>query len=94
MGIVHDRRTTAQQQTHTVVVFGTDPMLSGWGKAANGLSVAGWACRPEDVDKVEEWVKSRSDVYDVRVSDGEIPECAHMSVYVVDKDHPAMRGSK
>ncbi|NBQ99699.1 MAG: hypothetical protein EBT97_04470, partial [Actinobacteria bacterium] len=55
-------------------------------------TVAAWACRPEDRDRVESWVRDRRDLVRVTVTDGiRVPRgCAHFSLYVVHEAHPAM----
>ena len=91
MEIVDDR--TGQDKTdYPVVIVGTDRFLSGWGKAAGGLSYAGWACRLEDVQKVWRWVKNRGDMNRVRiVSKTYKPRgCVHFHLYVVRPGHPAI----
>ena len=87
-----DDRTPEQRQTHTVLVAATDNFLSGWGKAKGGRSVAIWACTLGDSDRVESWVRSRSDMDHVRVvSDpyhGNYRD--HVHIYVVCDGHPAL----
>jgi len=88
-----DDRTPEEMHTHTVLVVGTDSFLSGWGKAAGGLSYAAWACKPEDMHTVERWVRSRGDMRRVRVTcDPYRPSrgCAHLHIYVVRPGHLAM----
>ena len=89
---IEDRRTPEQRVTHTVIVMGVDIPMSGWGKATGGDSIAAWACRPEDRDRVEAWVRGRRDIVRVTVTDGlRVPRgCAHFSLYVVDVGHTAM----
>ncbi|KKN01180.1 hypothetical protein LCGC14_1130210 [marine sediment metagenome] len=87
-----DDRTPEQKKTHCVAVVGTDSFMSYWGHARNGLSYAGWACTPDDLNAVESWVRSRSDMKRVRIVslDGYRPSRAtHTHIYVVDKNHPA-----
>ena len=82
--IVEDDRTPAQRQTHTWIVVGTDKFLSGWGKAKDGASYAGWACEPKDRHDVLAWVEARSDMLRVReVTDPYRPRTAgHCHIYV------------
>jgi hypothetical protein len=82
--IFKDDRTEAEQKTHTVAVVGTDPFLSGWGDAENGVSYAGWACRPEDIDETEASVRLRGDMLRVRIVTlkGYKPKAAHTHIYV------------
>ena len=90
-----DERTKEQKESHPLVVLGTDTFLSGWGRAENGASYAGWACRLEDEYKVERWVRNRGDMIRLRfVGKGYRPNpfyCAHCHIYVVGEDHPALR---
>jgi hypothetical protein len=88
-----DDRTRTQMKTHTVLVVGTDRFMSGWGGAEGGASYAGWACRPEDSDKVLKWVRRRGDQMRIRItSDPYRPRnAAHVHIYVVVDGHPALR---
>lgn len=88
-----DDRTEEQKQVLTVGVAMTDRCLSGWGGAAGGKSVACWACRPDDLDRVERWVRGRRDATYVRVVDMRTwrPRAAHTHVYDVYEGHPALR---
>ena len=81
------------RQTHPLIVMMTDKFLSGWGQAKNGTSYAGWACRHDDLDTVEHWVRSRSDAMRVRIvsADYRPPNIhGHCHIYVVDNGHPAL----
>ena len=92
-----DERTAEQQKSHNWLVIGTDSFMSGWGGASGGLSYAVWACEGKDLDKVESWVESRSDMKRVRVSNESNRKyrpgkaCAHCHIYVVTNDHPSVR---
>jgi hypothetical protein len=93
MANVNDRRTAEQMVTHRWLVCGTDTFLSGWGGAKRGRSLAAWACRREHLEKVERWVRGRSDMKRVRVEVGKLPFTKsgdHLSVYVVEPGHPAL----
>jgi hypothetical protein len=89
-----DDRTPEQRKSHRLIVAGTDTFMSGWGKACDGVSYAGWACLPEQVNTVERWVRSRSDMKRVRVVSGNWrPKgTGHAHIYVVDQKHAALRG--
>ena len=91
---IEDRRSPEQRVTHTTIVMGVDIHMSGWGKATGGNSVAAWACRPEDLERVEVWVRSRRDLERVTVTDGvHVPTgCVHYSLYVVHTEHTALGG--
>jgi hypothetical protein len=82
--IFKDDRTLEQRTTHTMAVIGTDSFMSGWGLAKNGMSYAGWACRPEDLPDCEAMVESRSEMKRVRVvlANTYRPKAAHTHIYV------------
>lgn len=93
MATINEKRTPAELEELTVIVLGTDRFLSGWGGAEGGMSYAGWACRPEDLDAVEEWVEARGDMKRVRVVTNDYrpgPGCAHLTIYPVRPGHPAL----
>ena len=69
--ILVDDRTEDQKETHTLIVMMTDSFMSGWGEAAGGPSYAGWACKPENVRRMEERIEGRSDAKRVRVVGGD-----------------------
>ena len=89
--ILQDDRTAAEIKSHSCLVIGTDPFLSGWGEARGGVSYAAWACRPDDLDKVYSWVTARKDMKRVRVTSGKYyPKgVGHFHIYVVTENHPA-----
>jgi len=91
--IIRDDRTKEQKTTHRVIIVSTDSFLSGWGRAKNGVSHAGWACKPEHADKVECWVSGRSEMKRVRIvgSDYRPKGNGHCHIYLVDENHPALR---
>ena len=87
-----DDRTIEERTSHWLAVVGTDSFMSGWGGAAGGASYAAWACRPDDVRTVEQWVSSRREMRRVRVvtlGDWR-PRAAHVHIYVVNDGHPAL----
>ncbi len=90
--IFEDDRTEEQKSSHSCLVTATDRCLSGWGPAKYGTSKCAWACRPEHLDTVLSWVKSRKDMKYVRVagSDWRSRYAAHIHIYVVDDNHPAL----
>ena len=96
--IAIDDRTEAQRQTLRCLIIGTDRILSGWGHADNGASVAAWATTPEHADRVEAWVRSRGDMLRVRYvyEDPRRPyrprNAAHYHCYVVTPNHNALKG--
>jgi hypothetical protein len=87
-----DDRTVEQKKSHSCIVVGTDSFLSGWGRAKNGRSYAGWACRREDLEKVFSWVKNRSDMKRVRIvrCNYRPSGSGHCHIYVVNEEHPAI----
>ena len=92
--ILQDDRTAEERETHTVIVLGTDSFMSGWGMCRDGgISYAGWACRPDDLDKVERWVRSRGDMKRVRIVGGDYTPgnlSGHCHIYVVRDNHRAL----
>ena len=89
---MQDDRTPEERETHHVIILGTDTFMSGWGKAQGGVSYAGWACRPEDRDRVERWVRNRGDQIRVReVGNDYRPRGrGHCHIYVVREGHRAL----
>ena len=86
-----DERTPEEMKTHTCLIAGTDSFMSRWGEAKNGISIAVWACKPEQEFRVKKWVCGRSDMKRVRlVLDPYNPNCAHLHIYVVNEGHPAL----
>ena len=96
--IFKDDRTDEEKETHSWLVIMTDAFMSGWGHAYGGNSYAVWACRPEDYDKVDTWVRSRDEARRVRFT-VDMPgsryrpsarSCAHCHIYVVNPGHSAL----
>ena len=93
--ILEDDRTPEQKKTHTILIGGHDPFLSGWGKALHSKSYAYWACGPvpwsqKYVDQVEKAVKQRN-LKRVTVRYSGLPRKGpndHVHIYVVDEGHP------
>lgn len=91
MGIYQDDRTDAQRLTHTVIVSAIDDFMSGWGGAEGGKSVAAWACEPKHADRVFAWVKSRSEMRNVRMSEHAFRSgAAHTHIYCVTEGHASL----
>lgn len=95
--IKKDDRTPDQMLTHRVLIVATDKCLSNWGEATGGASVCAWACESKDADRVESWVRSRSDMRRVRYAfdDGmgatyRPKNAAHFHIYAVTESHPAL----
>ena len=89
-----DDRTTEQKETHTVLITATDKFMSGWGDASGGKSKCAWACtKDQDWRKVLDWVEGRDEMKYVNVnfSGKWYPQAAHVHIYVVDDNHPALR---
>ena len=93
--VIRDDRSDAEKKTHTVLVTMTDSFMSGWGAATGGASVASWACRPEDADTVERWVRSRGEAKRVRIVSRarSRPGVKHWHIYVVNLGHPSLGGA-
>lgn len=88
-----DDRTEKQKETHRYLVTATDRFMSGWGQASTGASKCAWACdTKENMHKVYEWVKARSEMKYVnyRYDDKWYPKAAHVHIYVVNDYHPAL----
>ena len=89
---VDDRSAVERLVTHTVLIAGTDKVLSGCGLAENGRSIAIWACKPEDAVIVAVWVQSRTDMTRVRKVSERYRgrKTDHVHVYCVRDNHPAL----
>jgi hypothetical protein len=94
-----DDRTPEQRKTHVWAVVAYDKFMSGWGEAKNGTSRCAWAVPDEFVrdgrmDRLEAWVRNRSDMRYVNVTKLDtyrVPRgTAHFHVYVVGENHPAV----
>lgn len=94
--IYKDDRTDAERETLTVLVGGRDSFMSGWGGptgAEDGSSYAYWACRPDDVFTVSEWVEARDEITLVPIDDvmsKEQSEHEHVHVYAVREGHVSL----
>ena len=88
-----DDRTIEQQSTHTYLVTATDNFMSGWGEAQGGKSKCAWACDSwKTAQKVLSWVQGRSEMKYVNITTQKwYPNAAHVHIYVVDENHPALR---
>ena len=74
---------------------GADTFLSGWGEAEGRRSLAYWACKPEDADRVLAWVRSRTDIEAVTRYEERLPQDIrdsgdHVHVYVISEGHVAL----
>lgn len=89
-----DDRTQAERKTHSLLVGGNDSFMSGWGSAKGGISYAFWACTFEQVDKVEQWVRSRGDIKYARIQSNPPRghEHDHCHIYTIKDGHPALGG--
>ena len=90
--IIEDDRTEKEKKTHCWIVAMTDSFMSGWGRAKNGTSYAGWACEGKHLDLVEKWVRNRSDAKRVRIvgSHWKPKGEGHTLIYVVNYKHPVV----
>lgn len=94
---VNDRRTEEEKETHYWLVTAIDRFMSGWGHAEGGTSRCAWACKPEDLDRVLDWVEDRDEmryvnVYNEKERGAYRPRTgAHLSIYVVNKDHVSLK---
>lgn len=92
--IYQDDRTLKQKKSHRWAVVARDKAMSGRGGARGGASRCAWACDDSvNIDRVERWVRSRSEMRHVNVVNLDTYRpprgTAHFHVYVVTKDHPA-----
>lgn len=92
--VKQDDRTSAEKKTHRWGVVAKDNFMSGWGEASNGASRCAWACAPDvDIDRVERWVRNRSEMRYVNIVDLSTYRAprgtAHFHIYVCNADHPA-----
>lgn len=93
--ITQDDRTEEQKVSHKWAVVARDRFMSGWGMAANGYSRCAWAV-PEtvNIDRVENWVRSRKEMQYVTVVNLDTYRCPkgtkHFHIYVVNDNHPAL----
>lgn len=93
-----DDRTEEQKKTHTWGVVASDKFMSGWGGARGGVSRCAWAV-PDDgsinIDRVENWVRSRSEMRYVNVVNLNTYRpprgTVHFHIYVVSPSDPAAR---
>lgn len=96
MATVEDDRTEEQRQTHSVLIVGDDDFMTRWGHSCgkvgrSGKSRAAWACRPEDADTVEKWVRSRGDMKRVRrAARAYAKRGDHIHIYLVGEQHIAL----
>jgi hypothetical protein len=94
-----DDRTTEQLKTHTFIVGGLDPFMSGWGESP-AKSYAYWATRPEYSRNVEQWVRNNKGLKNVCVTTTKALMLKlskkttgknHIHVYMVETGHPSLR---
>ena len=85
MTTIIDDRTEEQKLTHTLAVVGTDPFMSNWGEACNGLSYAAWAFEDGQESKAIDMIMARGDMQRVRIVSLEgykAKGAAHCHIYV------------
>ena len=96
---IEDRRSELEKTTHTELVVGLDEAMTRMGRdcgtvGKTGRSIAAWACRPADADRVMAWVQARGDMKRVRrVKPGielRTYRGDHLSIYCVRDGHPAI----
>ncbi len=88
-----DDRELGEERELCVLWGGRDSILSGWGPSTGRAAMAFWACREEDSDIVEAWVRSRSDIPTIRRHESTF-KCteALVHIYAVRFGHPALSG--
>lgn len=64
--IIEDDRSPEERVTHPYIVAANDSFMSGWGYGMP-VSIAAWACKPEDVNKVLAMVRGRREMKRPRV---------------------------
>ena len=64
--ITDHRKPEEIRESDTLLVIGTDRILSGWGKAQDQTSLAGWVCNERNWTHVFNWVLRRGDMKRVR----------------------------
>jgi hypothetical protein len=94
--IIKDDRTPEQKLTHFSLIGGVDTVMSGWGKAEGGKSIARWAATPEHADAVLKWVESRGDIKNVSCVNERIEQyrpsgTGHCRIYVVTPGHTSLQ---
>lgn len=94
--VFKDDRTKEQIATHTCIIAGRDRFLSSWGPGKEwGGSTAAWACKPEHVHLVYQWVSKRDEMTYVRTTSHRalwnVRGLVH--IYVVGEGHPALGGA-
>lgn len=95
--IRQDDRTEEQKKTHRLAIVARDRCMSGWGGAAGGASRVAWAMHPDvNPDRVENWVRRRSEMQRVALVDLSTYRAprgtAHFHIYVCGVDHVAAKG--
>jgi hypothetical protein len=90
-----DDRNEEQKKTHLWAIVAKDRAMSYWGGAQGGVSRCAWAVPFADLDKVDRWVRARSDMSYVRpiaLANYRAPKgTAHLHIYAVDQNHPALK---
>jgi len=95
----NDGRSDQEKTTHTVLFGGIDSFMSSFGPPSDAgvKSRAYWACKPEDSDKVREWVRSRGDIKRVFQETGLLVASHwrrdYVHIYSVNEGHNALIGS-
>lgn len=93
----HDFNEVSEVITHTNLIGGKDSFMSGWGRAKHGVSYAYWACTDDQVDRVIQWICSRSDQPNPKhIDDTQLPKGGpddHLHIYCVRDGHPALDGA-
>lgn len=92
MKTINDRRSGDSLNWPMIIAY--DKSMSYCGLSSDGKSYAAWACKPEYAQNVLKWVNERPEMKHVRIvrPDYRPYRFAHMSIYVVDSNHPSIRG--
>ena len=92
--IINDRRTEDQKTTHAILLGGYDRFMSP--HPDGGKSYAYWAVRAENEPSVTAWLKAlKTEIRKLCRYEDDLPSHiksnAHVSIYVVNDDHPACK---
>lgn len=87
-----------EMKEFTEMVAARDTFLSGWGGCEKGTSYCAWACKPEDSEKVKEWVAHRAEMERVAIRAHDYAPALGKNdkfhIYVVTEGHPALQSIK
>ncbi len=95
--IVNDERTEQQRDELTYCLFFHDRYLSHHPPACPGVSIAVFACKPEDKELMTRWLMDTHSKSATKAGIRELPNCRmttrqddRVTIYAVDEGHPAL----